>query len=119
LNSAALAALLVEAVLLAPAGTATEMKDDPLADAAKLYKVDGKALRSTVVSEREKRREATVRQLSEKKDRWQTEGGSQVVPLQTRTLPWPNLREQQSGSWPFPVCCKSLNGANLRRPCGF
>src|SRR5260370_15881014 len=54
-DGAALAALIFEAVLLAPAGTATETKDDPLTDAARLYKVDVKALRSAVVkAEREK-----------------------------------------------------------------
>jgi ParB family chromosome partitioning protein len=54
-DGAALAALIFEGVLLAPAGNSAETKDDPLADAAKLYKVDVKGLRSAVVkAEREK-----------------------------------------------------------------
>src|SRR5579871_2683908 len=54
-DGAALAALIFEAMLLAPAGSAPETKDDPLADAAKLFKVDGKAVRNAVIkSEKEK-----------------------------------------------------------------
>ena len=48
-DAAALAALIFEAMLLSPAGNASANKDDdPLADAASLYKVDTKALRIAV-----------------------------------------------------------------------
>src|SRR5208337_4872052 len=45
----ALAVLIFEAMLISPAGNASASKDDdPLADAASLYKVDTKALRAAV-----------------------------------------------------------------------
>jgi ParB family transcriptional regulator, chromosome partitioning protein len=48
-DGAALAVLIFEAMLLSPAGNASANKDDdPLADAASLYKVDTKALRIAV-----------------------------------------------------------------------
>jgi ParB family chromosome partitioning protein len=48
-NAAGLAVLIFEAMLIGPAGSATVSKDDdPLADAACLYKVDTKALRTTI-----------------------------------------------------------------------
>src|SRR5258707_5085179 len=48
-DAAALAVLIFEAMLLSPAGNASANKDDdPLADAASLYKVDTKALRIAV-----------------------------------------------------------------------
>ena len=52
----ALAVLIFEAMLIGPAGSATANKDDdPLADAASLYKVDTKALRTAVAkAEKEK-----------------------------------------------------------------
>lgn len=54
-DGAALAALVWEAMLLAPAAATTETKDDLLSDAAKLYKVDVKALRrETERAEKEK-----------------------------------------------------------------
>ena len=60
-DGAALAALIFEAMLLAAAGSAAETKDDPLADAAKLFKVDVKALRNAVAkSEKEKEEKRKV-----------------------------------------------------------
>lgn len=54
-NGATLAALVLEVMLLALAASTTETKDDLLADAAKLYKVDVKALRrQTERTEKEK-----------------------------------------------------------------
>lgn len=55
-DGAALAVLIFEAMLISPAGNASVSKDDdPLADAASLYKVDAKALRSAVArAEKEK-----------------------------------------------------------------
>jgi ParB family chromosome partitioning protein len=55
-DAAGLAALIFEAMLIGPAGSATVNKDDdPLADAASLYKVDAKALRIAVAkAEKEK-----------------------------------------------------------------
>jgi hypothetical protein len=55
-DAAGLAALIFEAMLIGPAGSATLNKDDdPLADAASLYKVDAKALHTAVVkAEKEK-----------------------------------------------------------------
>ena len=55
-DAAGLAALIFEAMLIGPAGSATVNKDDdPLADAASLYKVDAKALRTAVAkAEKEK-----------------------------------------------------------------
>ena len=48
-DAAALAVLIFEAMLISPAGNASANKDDdPLADAASLYKVDTKALRAAV-----------------------------------------------------------------------
>jgi hypothetical protein len=48
-DAAALAVLIFEAMLLGPTGNASANKDDdPLADAASLYKVDTKALRIAV-----------------------------------------------------------------------
>jgi ParB family chromosome partitioning protein len=48
-DGAALAVLIFEAMLISPAGNASASKDDdPLADAASLYKVDTKALRAAV-----------------------------------------------------------------------
>ena len=48
-DAAALAVLIFEAMLINPAGNASASKDDdPLADAASLYKVDTKALRAAV-----------------------------------------------------------------------
>ena len=64
-EGAALAALIFEAMLLALAANTTESKDDLLADAAKLYKVDVRALRKeTEKAEREKmlKRKATKAQ---------------------------------------------------------
>jgi hypothetical protein len=53
-----LTVLIFEAMLIGSAGSATEYKDDdPLTEAACLYKVDAKALRSAVVkAEKEKTR---------------------------------------------------------------
>jgi ParB family chromosome partitioning protein len=55
-DGAGLAVLIFEAMLLSPAGNASASKDDdPLADAAGLYKVDTKALRAAVAkAEKEK-----------------------------------------------------------------
>lgn len=55
-DAATLATLIFEAMLIGPAGTATENKDeDPLVEAAHLYKMDVKALRVAVAkTEREK-----------------------------------------------------------------
>jgi ParB family chromosome partitioning protein len=55
-DAAALAVLIFEAMLISPAGNASVNKDDdPLTDAASLYKVDAKALRIAVAkAEREK-----------------------------------------------------------------
>jgi ParB family transcriptional regulator, chromosome partitioning protein len=55
-DAAALAVLIFEAMLTSPAGNASVNKDDdPLGDAASLYKVDGKALRIAVAkAEKEK-----------------------------------------------------------------
>jgi ParB family chromosome partitioning protein len=55
-DAAGLAALIFEAMLISPAGNASVNKDDdPLADAASLYKIDTKALRTTVAkAEKEK-----------------------------------------------------------------
>ena len=55
-DGAGLAVLIFEAMLLSPAGNASASKDDdPLADAAVLYKVDTKALRDAVAkAEKEK-----------------------------------------------------------------
>jgi ParB family transcriptional regulator, chromosome partitioning protein len=48
-DAAALAVLIFEAMLLGAAGSGTAHKDDdPLADAVRLYKVDAKALRTTI-----------------------------------------------------------------------
>jgi ParB family chromosome partitioning protein len=48
-DGAALAVLIFEGMLISPAGNASASKDDdPLADAASLYKVDAKALRAAV-----------------------------------------------------------------------
>src|SRR6202044_1007958 len=48
-DAAALAVLIFEAMLLGPAGSATAGKDDdPLSDAASLYKIDARALRTAV-----------------------------------------------------------------------
>jgi len=50
-DAAALAVLIFEAMLLDPAGSVTVTKDDdPLADAATLYKVDTKALRAALAN---------------------------------------------------------------------
>jgi ParB family chromosome partitioning protein len=55
-DAARLAVLIFEAMLISPAGNATVNKDDdPLADAASLYKIDTKALRNAVAkAEKEK-----------------------------------------------------------------
>ena len=55
-DGAALAVLIFEAMLISPAGNASANKDDdPLADAASIYKVDTKALRAAVAkAEQEK-----------------------------------------------------------------
>ncbi|MGB9511425.1 MAG: hypothetical protein WBU20_07065, partial [Candidatus Acidiferrum sp.] len=55
-DGAALAVLIFEAMLISPAGNASPSKDDdPLADAASLYRVDTKALRAAVAkTEKEK-----------------------------------------------------------------
>jgi ParB family chromosome partitioning protein len=72
-DAATLAVLIFEAILIGPAGSATENKDDdPLADAASLYKVDKKALRTAVVNaEKEnaqkKGKAASVRQKAKTK----------------------------------------------------
>jgi hypothetical protein len=57
-DAAGLTVLILEAMLIGSAGSATENKDDdPLTEAACLYKVDAKALRSAVVkAEKEKTR---------------------------------------------------------------
>jgi len=57
-DAAGLAALIFEAMLIGPAGSVTQGKDeDLLADAGCLYKVDAKALRNAVAkSEKEKAR---------------------------------------------------------------
>ncbi len=57
-DAATLAVLIFEAMLISPAGNAsTNRDDDPLADAASLYKVDSKASRSAV-AKGEKEKEA-------------------------------------------------------------
>jgi ParB family chromosome partitioning protein len=56
-DGAMVGALIFEAMLLALAASSTETKDDLLADAAKLYKVDVKALRSEVVKAEKEREE--------------------------------------------------------------
>jgi len=55
-DAVALAVLIFEAMLISPAGNASANKDDdPLADAASLYKIDTKALRAAVAkAEQEK-----------------------------------------------------------------
>jgi hypothetical protein len=55
-DAAGLAGLIFEAMLIGAAGSTTVSKDDdPLADAASLYKVDTKALRAAVAkAEQEK-----------------------------------------------------------------
>lgn len=54
-DAAGLAVLIFEAILIGAAGSATVSKDDPLAEAAGLYKVDTKALhRAVVKAEKEK-----------------------------------------------------------------
>jgi ParB family transcriptional regulator, chromosome partitioning protein len=60
-DAAGLAVLLFEAMLIGPAGSATvSSEDDPLLDAAKLYKIDVKALRNVVAqSEKLKTRKKT------------------------------------------------------------
>ena len=60
-DAAGLAVLLFEAMLVGPAGSATvRREDDPLLDAAKLYKIDVKALRNVVAkSEKLKTRTKT------------------------------------------------------------
>jgi ParB family chromosome partitioning protein len=57
INGPALAALIFEAMLLGAAGNTTETKDDLLSDAAKLCKVDVKALRNAVAKEEKERSE--------------------------------------------------------------
>jgi hypothetical protein len=48
-DAATLAVLIFEAMLISPAGSVTvDKNDDPLADAARLYKIDAKALRTAV-----------------------------------------------------------------------
>jgi hypothetical protein len=48
-DAATLAVLIFEAMLINPAGSATvDRNDDPLKDAACLYKIDAKALRTAV-----------------------------------------------------------------------
>lgn len=50
-DAAVLAVLIFEALLLSPAGSVTVTKDDdPLTDAATLYKVDTKALRAALTN---------------------------------------------------------------------
>jgi ParB family chromosome partitioning protein len=63
-DAAALAVLLFEAMLISSAGSATVNKDDdPLVDAARLYKIDSKALRAAVAKaekdKAQKKEEAT------------------------------------------------------------
>ncbi|MGC2285449.1 MAG: hypothetical protein WA542_09380 [Candidatus Acidiferrum sp.] len=57
----ALPVLLFEAILLAPTGNTTETEDDPLGTAAKLYKVDVRALRNAILkTEKEKEARQTA-----------------------------------------------------------
>jgi ParB family chromosome partitioning protein len=68
-DAAGLAVLVFEAMLIGPVGSATVSKDDdPLADAAYLYKVDTKALHTTVAkAEKEKaRKKAEATRVKEK-----------------------------------------------------
>jgi ParB family transcriptional regulator, chromosome partitioning protein len=60
-DAAALAVLIFEAMLISPAGSATiNRDDDPLTDAACLYKIDAKALRTAIAkAEKEKARKKT------------------------------------------------------------
>jgi ParB family chromosome partitioning protein len=63
-NGAALAALVWEAMLLALAANATETKDALLVEAARLYKVDLKTLRSAVLkAEKEKEEKQKTKKL--------------------------------------------------------
>jgi ParB family chromosome partitioning protein len=69
-DGAALAALIFEAMLLALAASSTEMKDDLLADSAKLYHVEVKALRSALVkAEKEKDQKKKAGKLRRRKNR--------------------------------------------------
>jgi ParB family chromosome partitioning protein len=55
-DAAALAVLIFESMLISPAGSATVNKDDdPLTDAACLYKIDAKALRTAVARAEKKK----------------------------------------------------------------
>ena len=68
-DGGALAALIFEAMLLALAANTTEPKEDLLADAARHYKVDVKALRSTVVkADKEKEQKQKVAKLAKGKN---------------------------------------------------
>ena len=69
-DAATLAVLIFEAMLISPAGSATVDKDDdPLADAASLYKIDSKALRiaiAKVEKEKAQRKIETTRTQSKR-----------------------------------------------------
>jgi hypothetical protein len=65
----ALAVLIFEAMLIAPAGSATVNKDDdPLTDAASHYKIDSRALR-TAVAKAEREKVQKKAKATEKKDK--------------------------------------------------
>jgi ParB family transcriptional regulator, chromosome partitioning protein len=68
-DAAALAVLIFEAILIGPAGSANVNRDDdPLADAASLYKIDARELRTAVAKvEREKMQKKA--KAKEKKDK--------------------------------------------------
>jgi len=66
-DAAGLAALIFEAMLIGPAGSATVNKDDdPLADTACLYKVDAKALHTAVVKAEKEKAQKKNKAASEK-----------------------------------------------------
>jgi ParB family chromosome partitioning protein len=66
-DAAALAALIFEAMLISPAGNASANKDDdPLADAASLYKIDTKALRAAVAKAEQERAQKKNKAASRK-----------------------------------------------------
>src|SRR5208283_1119944 len=66
-DAAALAVLIFEAMLISPAGNASASKDDdPLADAASLYKVDTKALRAAVAKAENEKAEKKNKSASRK-----------------------------------------------------
>jgi ParB family chromosome partitioning protein len=66
-DGAALAVLTFEAMLISPAGNASTNKDDdPLADAASLYRVDTKALRAAVAKAEQEKAQKKNKEASRK-----------------------------------------------------